>query len=74
MAITFETPSPLGILQGELRRKRGGRTIRKMLRDCGEVIQRLKPCIMMSPLSVSQFIDTDGMRFDIVIFDEAINV
>ena len=37
------------------------------------VAQAVKPCFMMSPLSVSQFLPPD-MRFDVVIFDEASQV
>jgi len=66
--------SQLGILQGEARRKRGGRPIRKLLLDAAAAIQKLKPCFMMSPLSVAQFIDPHGMRFDLVVFDEASQV
>ena len=35
---------------------------------------RLKPCIMMSPLSVSTYLDSDQISFDLVIFDEASQV
>ena len=66
--------SQLGILQGEVRRVRGGRTIRRLLRDAADAVQKLKPCLMMSPLSVAQFIDPHGMRFDVVVFDEASQV
>jgi superfamily I DNA and/or RNA helicase/very-short-patch-repair endonuclease len=31
----------------------------------------LKPCWMMSPLSVSQYIDANAVHFDVLIFDEA---
>ena len=66
--------SQLGILQGEVRRKRGGRSIRRLLADAPDAIRRLKPCFMMSPLSVAQFLAPEGMRFDVVIFDEASQV
>jgi len=66
--------SQLGILQGEVRRKRGGRSIRRLLTDAADVIGRLKPCFMMSPLSVAQFLDAGGLRFDVVVFDEASQV
>ena len=36
-------------------------------------MQGLKPCFMMSPLSVSQYLPAT-MRFDVVIFDEASQV
>ncbi|MBN2497719.1 MAG: DUF3320 domain-containing protein [Deltaproteobacteria bacterium] len=66
--------SKLGLLQGEIARKRGGRSIRRLLADAGEVVQRLKPCMMMSPLSVSQFLAPGKVDFDLVIFDEASQV
>ncbi|MBL7040945.1 MAG: DUF3320 domain-containing protein [Pirellulaceae bacterium] len=66
--------SQMGIVQSEVRRKRGGRPIRKLLADAADVIPRLKPCFMMSPLSVAQFLDPAGIDFDVVIFDEASQV
>ena len=66
--------SQLGILQGEIRRKRGGRPIRRLMTDAADVIAKLKPCFMMSPLSVAQFLAPEGMRFDVVVFDEASQV
>ena len=66
--------SQLGILQGEVRRKRGGRPIRRLLADAADAIRKLKPCFMMSPLSVAQFLEPAGMRFDVVVFDEASQV
>jgi len=41
--------SEVGILQGEFARVRGKRSIRRLLRDAGEAIQKLTPCFMMSP-------------------------
>ena len=35
------------------------------------LLQRLKPCLLMSPLSVSQFLRPERIQFDLVIFDEA---
>ncbi len=66
--------SDMGILLGELDRKRGVMPIRRLMRQTGGLIQRLKPCFMMSPLSVAQFLDIEGVRFDVVIFDEASQV
>jgi superfamily I DNA and/or RNA helicase len=34
----------------------------------------LKPCLLMSPLSVGQYLDPARLRFDLVIFDEASQV
>ncbi|MBN1441255.1 MAG: DUF3320 domain-containing protein, partial [Planctomycetes bacterium] len=63
--------SELGILQREVRRKRGHLPLRKLFGLLPGVLSRLKPCFLMSPLSVAQFIDPRSLRFDVVIFDEA---
>ena len=34
-------------------------------------LRRLTPCLMMSPLSVAQYLPPDAENFDLVIFDEA---
>lgn len=54
--------------EGEKRRKQKG--IRQLLGEIGELVQTLKPCFLMSPLSVSTFLPSD-MEFDVVVFDEA---
>jgi len=33
--------------------------------------ESLAPCMMMSPLSIAQYLPPDAKPFDIVIFDEA---
>ena len=69
--------SELGILLSEFNRKRGHMPIRKLLSNAGGLIQKIKPCFMMSPLSIAQFIDpmnSQDLRFDVVIFDEASQV
>ena len=51
---------------------KGGRfTIRQAFAECPEALARLKPCVLMSPLSVAQFLGADFPKFDIVVFDEA---
>lgn len=47
--------------------------VRELLGSTREVVGAVKPCFMMSPLTVSQFLPTD-YRFDVVIFDEASQV
>ena len=63
--------SQLGYLQRQFRLKRGHHPIRKIFANIPDVIQRLCPCLMMSPLSLSQYIDPEKIKFDFVIFDEA---
>ena len=63
--------SALAILLREGEKKRRQKSIRSLLAETGEVIQRVKPCFLMSPLSVSTFLAPDAVDFDVVIFDEA---
>ncbi|MFF9157838.1 DUF3320 domain-containing protein [Streptomyces sp. NPDC014846] len=47
--------------------------VRELLGRTREVVQAVKPCFMMSPLTVSQFLPSD-FHFDVVVFDEASQV
>ncbi len=61
--------SEAGLLQ---RFAQGGRkTIRNIFKDCPNALAKYKPCVLMSPLSVAQFIGSDFPKFDMVVFDEA---
>ncbi|MDJ0317305.1 DUF3320 domain-containing protein [Arthrobacter antibioticus] len=61
------------IIVREAEKKSRHKPIRTLLEQTGDVAQALKPCFMMSPLSVSQYLP-GSMRFDVVIFDEASQV
>ena len=63
-----------GILNGEMERKRGHRTVRRLLKDTGSVVQAIKPVFMMSPLSVAQFLEPRAVEFDLLVVDEASQV
>jgi very-short-patch-repair endonuclease len=66
--------SEAGILLGEIHRKRGHMPIRRLLTKAGSLVQRIKPCFLMSPLSVAQFLDPRAVHFDLIVFDEASQV
>lgn len=63
--------SQVSTLVREAHKKRKQRPVRLLLQDLGHVVQRLKPCFLMSPLSVSTYLNSDTCKFDVVIFDEA---
>ena len=63
--------SPLGVLKHELSKKMRHKAIRALLGELGSVAQELKPCFLMSPLSVAQYLDPAFPTFDLVVFDEA---
>lgn len=64
----------LSVLLGEFSRKSGHMSVRTLMREAGGFIQKIKPCFMMSPLSVAQYLDKSAVKFDVVIFDEASQV
>lgn len=76
MAIAAGAGSSLGILKKEMSKKRKIKSIRKILTEATDVILSIKPCFMMSPLSIAQYLDPAIYEsyFDYVIFDEASQV
>ena len=63
--------SAVAILRREGQKKRKQMPIRRLLSETGDLVQILKPCFLMSPLSVSTFLESEKIRFDTVVFDEA---
>ena len=61
----------MGVLNGELVRKRGHMPLRKLFRLAGSAVQAIKPVFMMSPLSVAQFLEPGAIEFDVLLIDEA---
>ncbi len=59
------------ILRREYNKKRRIMPLRKLFYEISNLIQALKPCLMMSPLTVSQLLDPNLYQFDLVVFDEA---
>ncbi len=66
-----ETRDQLPYLRGQMARQRSLAPLRRTLGQAQSAIRAIKPCFMMSPLSVAQFLDGGQPGFDLVIFDEA---
>ncbi|UUL82339.1 DUF3320 domain-containing protein [Sphingomonas qomolangmaensis] len=60
-----------GVLKHQLQLQRAHKPIRRLAADMGEAFTRLAPCMLMSPLSIAQYLPADQALFDLVIFDEA---
>ena len=58
-------------LRREMSRQRGLSPLRATLQHAEAAIRAIKPCFMMSPLSVAQLLPGRVPTFDLVIFDEA---
>jgi DNA polymerase III delta prime subunit len=65
------TMGEMGIIRGEIARKRGHKPIRWVMRKAGSIVQRIKPVMLMSPISVAQFLPPGSAQFDILVIDEA---
>jgi len=61
----------IALLRKESEKRSRVMPLRKLFKAIPTLLMKLKPCFMMSPLSVSYFLDSDLYRFDLVIFDEA---
>ena len=63
--------SDVGILQRNIRNNGRGTSIRKLFDSISTLIMRMTPCMLMSPMSVAQYLDPENIKFDLVVFDEA---
>ena len=66
-----ELSSELTLLRKRIGNKGRGTSIRGIIDQMPGLLPRLCPVMLMSPLSVAQFIDINGPKFDMVVFDEA---
>ena len=64
-------PKEFGVLAREIQKKTRHIPARALINQLGESLLDLCPCLMMSPLSVAQFLPSDFRGFDLVVFDEA---
>ena len=48
-----------------------GITIRRLFEQAPDILAQFCPCMLMSPMSVAQFLEVKKDMFDLVIFDEA---
>lgn len=66
-----EIREAMSFLQRELARQRGLSPLRITMKKSLAAIRAIKPCFLMSPQTVAQFLDDPTAKFDLVIFDEA---
>ena len=67
----FQRGGEFAVLSREANKKKRHLPIRKLFSQIPQLLTRLKPCLLMSPMSVSQFLDPQLFHFDRIIFDEA---
>ena len=59
------------LLNNRKKRKRNRGSIREWVRRSSNALKALKPCFMMSPLSVTQYLQPGEATFDLLVMDEA---
>ncbi len=64
-------PGEMGRLRREFKKKKRHMPVRKLFSEIPNVLLRIKPCVLMSPLSVARYLDPEMEGFDLVVFDEA---
>jgi REase_MTES_1575/Protein of unknown function (DUF3320)/AAA domain len=62
------------IVRGELGKKRAHIALRKLFTTAPTAIRRIKPILLMSPISVAQFLEPGLHEFDLLVIDEASQV
>lgn len=61
----------MALINNEIAKKQRYVPIRDLTKRAGKALLELKPCWMMSPLAVAQYISKGDIEFDLVIIDEA---
>ncbi|OQW63392.1 MAG: DNA helicase [Nitrospira sp. ST-bin5] len=63
--------SEMALVLREFAKQRAHLPVRQLVHRITNLLPRLKPCLLMSPLSVAQYLDPAYSNFDVVVFDEA---
>lgn len=63
--------SEMHLIRNEIAKQKRHIPIRKLIARAGHALQALKPCFMMGPLSVAQYLAPGTLSFDLIIMDEA---
>jgi len=63
--------SEWGLLRHEMGKKTKHIPLRELMTRAPEALTKLTPCLLMSPLSIAQYLPPASTPFDLVIFDEA---
>ena len=70
----YSANGEIAVLRREMAKQRKLMPTRLLIARLPNLLPALKPCMMMSPLSVSTYLGNSNFEFDTVIFDEASQV
>jgi very-short-patch-repair endonuclease len=65
------TWTDMALIENEISKQQRFISVRDLTQRAGRALLELKPCWMMSPLAVAQYVPKDALNFDICIIDEA---
>jgi hypothetical protein len=65
------TWTELALIENEISKKQRFISVRELTQRAGRALLELKPCWMMSPLAVAQYVPKGTIHFDLCIVDEA---
>lgn len=68
---SVKTWTQMALLVNEFPKQKRFTPVRGLLERAGSAVQHLKPCFMMSPLSLAKFLPQNALTFDVLIIDEA---
>lgn len=68
---TVTRSSEWGLLRHEMSKKKQHMPLRELMKSIPTALVKLTPCLLMSPLSIAQYLSADANAFDVVVFDEA---
>jgi len=66
-----KTWTEMELLNNEFGKERRFTPVRDLIKRASKSIQAMKPCLMMSPLSVAKFLPPGAIQFDLLVVDEA---
>jgi len=61
----------MAVIRGEIGKRRRHLAIRQLFARAGTALQRVKPVMLMSPISVAQYLTPGQIKFDLLVIDEA---
>lgn len=64
----------MSLIQNELGKKNRHIPIRQLIKRAPKSLIELKPCFMMGPMSVAQYLEPGRIEFDLIVMDEASQV
>ena len=71
VADNIDNSSEIGLLNRNISNGGRGLSLRDLMDQIPTLLPRLCPCMLMSPMSVAQFLNLSQDKFDLVVFDEA---